>query len=157
MPNILANAGIPVPQEILYSIGEAADLLGISIPTIRLYEQQGLIIPIRKSSRHRRFSTADLNRIRSVRRMINVEKISIEGLKRMLSLIPCWTIRSCPEKVRSACPAFSQHEAPCWMVTNKRWDCKSAECRICPVYTEVADSAALKHTIAIHTLAGDKQ
>ncbi len=155
MAKNITDPGVSAPPGTLYSIGEAADLLGVSIPTIRLYEQQGLIIPLRKASRHRRFAVADLERIRSIRRMINSEKISIEGVKRMLSLIPCWKIKNCPEHARTSCPAFSQHDAPCWMVTNKRWDCKSAECRICPVYADVADSGALKRVIAVHTVGDD--
>ena len=40
----------------LYTIGEAADLMGVSVPTIRMYEREGLIIPLRKASRHRLFA-----------------------------------------------------------------------------------------------------
>ena len=51
----------------LYTIGEAADLTGVSVSTIRTYEREGLIIPLRKASRHRLFATGDLERIRSIR------------------------------------------------------------------------------------------
>ena len=132
-------------------------MLGISIPTIRMYERVGLIIPFRRSSRHRRFSATDLDRIRGIRRMINTEKISIEGVKRLLALIPCWKIRNCPEVARKSCQAFAEHTAPCWMVTGKSWDCKSAECRVCSVYSEFGDCRALKQIIAFHTLATDSQ
>ncbi|MCZ6776906.1 MAG: MerR family DNA-binding transcriptional regulator [Ignavibacteria bacterium] len=67
----------------LYTIGEAADVLGVSVPTIRMYEREGLIIPYRKRSRHRRFSAGGLERIRC-----------------LLALIPCWSIRNCPEDER---------------------------------------------------------
>ena len=139
-------------EETLYSIGEAADVLGISIPTIRLYERLGLIIPLRRPTRHRRFSHADLERIRSLRKMINEEKVSIEGIKHLLALIPCWRIKNCPDGVRQSCFAFTDHTAPCWMQTKKTWDCKSAECRICPVYANVSDSFTLKAAIAQYTL-----
>jgi MerR family transcriptional regulator, heat shock protein HspR len=139
-------------KETLYSIGEAADILGISIPTIRLYEHLGLIIPLRRITRHRRFSHGDLERIRSLRKMINEEKISVEGIKHLLALIPCWRIKNCPDGVRQSCPAFTDHTAPCWMQTKRTWDCKSAECRICPVYANVPDSLSLKATIAQYTL-----
>jgi len=74
----------------LYTIGEASDLLGVSISTIRMYERKGLIIPLRKASRHRIFSESDLERIRSIRRMIDTEKVSIAGIRRVMSLVPCW-------------------------------------------------------------------
>jgi MerR family transcriptional regulator/heat shock protein HspR len=135
----------------LYTIGEAADILGISIPTIRMYEREGLIIPHRRQSKHRRFSQSDLDRIRCVRLMINDEKVSIAGIRKMLSLIPCWTIKNCPPDVRKNCAAFTQHDKPCWMVSGKSWECRSAECRECLVYTEVASCQSLKQTIAAAT------
>lgn len=139
------------PQTTLYTIGEAADLLGISIPTIRMYEREGLIIPYRMRSKHRRFSSADLERIRCIRSMINDEKVSIAGIRRMLSLIPCWKIKNCPPDVRESCAAFIQHEKPCWMISGKSWECRSAECRVCSVYTETSSCNSLKRMIASAT------
>jgi MerR family transcriptional regulator/heat shock protein HspR len=136
----------------LYTIGEAADILGISIPTIRMYEREGLIIPHRKRSKHRRFSQSDMERIRSVRAMINNEKISIAGIRRMLSLIPCWKIKNCPDDKRAQCAAFTQHDKPCWMVSGKSWDCRSEQCRECVVYTDFASCSTLKQTIVDFTL-----
>jgi MerR family transcriptional regulator/heat shock protein HspR len=134
--------------ETLYSIGEAADVLGISVPTIRMYERQGLIIPMRRSSRHRRYTIGDLERIRRVRRLINEEKVSIEGVRRLLALLPCWSIKGCPEDVREACPAFTAHNAPCWIQAKPRWEQRTVECRECPVYVNSADCQKLKQTIS---------
>ena len=136
----------------MYTIGEAADVLGIAIPTIRMYEREGLIIPYRRCSRHRRFSQADLDRIRCIRTMINRDKVSIAGIRHMLSLIPCWTIKNCPPEARERCSAFAQHDKPCWMVSGKSWDCRSAECRDCPVYTEVGSCDAIKKAIISSTV-----
>lgn len=148
---------IPLPrtdEEIrsFYTIGEAADILEVSIPTIRMYEREGLIIPHRKDSRHRRFSMADIERIRCIRRMINQEKVSIAGIRRLLALIPCWKLKKCPEEARNSCSAYLQVDAACWTASKKAWDCKSAECRQCPVYTTMADCHTLKTTIAQLTL-----
>ncbi len=142
----------PLPVATLYTIGEAADILGISIPTIRMYEREGLIIPNRKRSKHRRFSLADIERIRCIRHMINHEKVSIAGIRRLLSLIPCWTIKNCPPDERMKCEAFQRHDTPCWMASRKSWECRSAECRTCIVYTTIASCEALKRTIANCTL-----
>ena len=137
---------------ILYTIGEAADLIGIAIPTIRMYEREGLIIPMRRHSKHRRFSQSDIERIRCIRRMINEEKVSIAGIQRLLSLIPCWRIKNCPAEARAKCVAFVGHELPCWMVTGKSWECKSTECRLCPAYTDFGDCHAVKEVIASYTV-----
>ena len=136
----------------LFTIGEAADMLSVSVPTLRMYEHEGLVIPLRRRSKHRRFSESDIERIRCMRGMINTDKISIAGIKRLLSLIPCWKIKNCPEDVRTSCKAFQQHSAPCWMVSEKTWECKNAECRVCPVYTNVASCSSLKQTIVDFTL-----
>lgn len=140
-------------NEMPLTIGEAADLLGVSIPTLRMYEREGLIIPHRRGSKHRRYSEDDIERLRCMREMISKEKIGIEGIKRLLSLIPCWRIKNCPEEVRVSCFSFKQHSEPCWMVSEKTWECKDAECRLCPVYTNVPDCASLKDTIARLTIA----
>ena len=55
---------------ILYTIGEAADLLGVSVPASRMYEREGLILPLHKASRRRFFSDADVERIRSLRETV---------------------------------------------------------------------------------------
>ncbi len=140
-------------QEQFYTIGEAADILGVSIPTLRLYEREGLIIPFRRNSKHRRFSPVDIERIRCMRGMINKDKVSVEGIKRLLAMIPCWKMKDCPEEVRNACPAFHQHDKPCWMVSGKDWKCKSDECRDCSVYNNITNCSVLKQTIATFTVS----
>ncbi len=128
----------------LYTIGEAADLIGVSVPTIRMYEREGLIIPLRKASRHRLFSEGDLERIRSIRRTINTEKVSIAGIRRLMSLVPCWRMNGCSEEEKAACPRFAAEGSPCWMVSGKTWQSKSDECRNCGVYVRTRDYAELK-------------
>ena len=138
-------------EEQLYPIGDVAAQLGVSVPTIRLYEREGLIISVRKDSGHRLFSSSDIKRLRCIRATINDLKISIEGMKRMLALIPCWRIMNCPEDLRETCPAFSAAEIPCWMVNDKVWECRTADCRQCVVYQR-ADCSTLKQTISHFTL-----
>ena len=139
-----------------FTIGEAADILGVAVSTVRLYEREGLIIPQRRSSKHRRYSDADIERLRCIRRMINGEKISIAGIRRLLSMIPCWKIKNCPNEVRVSCPAFMNSRGPCWTESKKSWECRSAECRVCPVYTRISDCKTLKMTIATFTLGKDE-
>jgi DNA-binding transcriptional MerR regulator len=55
----------------IYSIGEVAAALGISVETIRLYDRLGLVI-ISKSERGRRiFSEVDIERLKCIRTAIN--------------------------------------------------------------------------------------
>ncbi|MEW6511694.1 MAG: MerR family transcriptional regulator [Bacteroidota bacterium] len=141
----------------LYTIGEAADLIGVSVPTIRMYEREGLIIPQRKASRHRLFAEHDLQRIRCIRKTINAEKVSIAGIRRMMALIPCWKMKGCSEEERNQCAAYRDHDAPCWMVTEKSWSCKSTECRTCRVYIETSDCSQLKQILQQYSIPVETQ
>jgi MerR family transcriptional regulator/heat shock protein HspR len=134
------------------AIGEAAEMLGISVPTIRLYEREGLLIAHRNESGHRLFSPEDIERIRCLRSAINEQKISIQGIRRILGMLPCWRIKNCPAEARTACPAFSSHDGPCWTVTGRRWECQGDICRSCAVYLEHADCGSIKQVIAQFTL-----
>ena len=141
-----------------YTIGEAADLLGVSVPTIRMYEQHGLIIPVRGSLRqHRHYTATDIERLRCIRRMITVDKVSIAGMRRLLALIPCWKIKDCLPADREICPAFLEHDAPCWSKTRLPGVCKNGQCRTCPVYADSGDCSTLKRTIAHYTLIPDQK
>jgi MerR family transcriptional regulator/heat shock protein HspR len=137
--------------EPLLTIGEAADLIGVSVQTLRYYEQEGLIIPFHRGSKHRRYSKNDIERVRCMRVMINEDKVSIEGIKRLLSLIPCWSLKGCSLESRHACDAFKMHSTPCWMVTHKSKECRNAECRVCPVYSEITNCRTLKRVITDNT------
>lgn len=55
-----------------YQIGEAARQAGVSLRTIRFYQQKNLITPsIRTSSGMSLYSQSDINRIRLIRRLKN--------------------------------------------------------------------------------------
>jgi len=136
----------------LYTIGEAADLLGISVPTIRMYEREGLIVPLRKSSGHRLYAESDLQRIRCIRHSINVDKVSIAGMRQLMSLVPCWQIKNCPEPERSQCSGFLDHQTPCWCGTKKSAECKNTECRSCSVYVNSADCNQIKQILLEHSI-----
>jgi MerR family transcriptional regulator, heat shock protein HspR len=132
------------PHKVIYSIGEAATILGISVPTLRLYEREGLLLPIRKPSGHRLYTPDDLERVRCIRETITEKKISIAGIRHLLALIPCWKIKKCPDNARDHCPAFLNAETPCWTLKNRPWECTDADCRSCQVYSDLADCTRIK-------------
>jgi MerR family transcriptional regulator/heat shock protein HspR len=138
----------------LYTIGEAADLIGVSVPTIRMYEREGLIVPLRKASRHRLFAEQDLRRIRRLRTSINTDKVSIADLRRMMAQIPCWKIMNCPDVARGQCGAPADAASPCWLASHKSWQCKSDECRECRVYLDSEDAGRIQETLRAY--AGEK-
>jgi len=88
----------------VYSIGVAAQILGVHPRTLRIYEDEGLIKPARKGNR-RFFSPNDITWIGCVRTMIHEEGISIPGIKKLLRYAPCWEITNCPKEVCESCTA----------------------------------------------------
>ena len=133
-------------SEPLYAISTTANLLGISVHTLRMYEKEGLIIPFKKTSKQRLYSDEDIERIRCIRKTINEDKISINGIKTILSLIPCWKITGCNES-GEACFAFSQHNNPCWTLKKNGNYCADKECRECDVYRNYANCGIIKTKI----------
>jgi len=67
-PAIRAGDPSTSPAAREYTIGEATELSGLSEHTLRYYERAGLLEPIRRqsSSRHRRYATVDVARLRTL-------------------------------------------------------------------------------------------
>lgn len=69
----------------VYAISVAAELTGLPIPTLRLYEQFGLVQPARTDGGTRRYSEADLDRIRRVSGLVE-EGITLAATARILAM-----------------------------------------------------------------------
>lgn len=134
-------------DEPLYSISKAAGLLNISVPTLRMYEREGLIIPFKKESNQRLYSWSDLKRVECIRSAINEEKISIQGLKLLYSLIPCWDILNCPLSKRETCRAYELRNDPCWMLSRKGVTCSDKSCRDCEAYKDYSGHGSIQESI----------
>ncbi|GBD86172.1 putative heat shock protein HspR [bacterium BMS3Abin03] len=133
--------------EPVYTISTAARLLGVSVPTLRMYEREGLLIPFKSTGNQRRYSDMDLERIRCIRRAINEDKIGIEGIRRMLALIPCWAVMSCTAEDYINCEAFQSYSKPCWTFNHKINLCSGRDCRQCDVYNSFTDCASIKEKL----------
>lgn len=121
----------------VYTIGTAAELLGVHPRTLRLYEDGGLIRPARKNNR-RFYSANDLQWINCVRYMIHEQGLNQEGLRRLLALIPCWEINGCTAEARAACTAQADRSTPCWDLA-RRTCSESKMCSQCRVYLSARD------------------
>ena len=67
-----------------YLIGEAARQVGVSPSALRLWEREGLVRPARSRGRYRLYTEADLDHLRRVRRMREVERLNAPGIRRVL-------------------------------------------------------------------------
>ena len=68
----------------MHRIGEAARQVGVSPSALRLWERQGLIRPSRTSARYRLYTDADIEHLRSVRRLREVDRLNAPGIRRAL-------------------------------------------------------------------------
>ena len=66
-----------------YLIGEAARRVGVSASALRLWERQGLVRPLRRG-RYRLYSDADLEHLRDIRRLRQVDRLNAPGIRRVL-------------------------------------------------------------------------
>lgn len=66
-----------------YLIGEAARRVGVSASALRLWERQGLVRPTRRG-RYRTYTEADVEHLRHVRRLREIDRLNAPGIRRVL-------------------------------------------------------------------------
>jgi DNA-binding transcriptional MerR regulator len=72
-------------QRAVYIISVAAELAGVHPQTLRIYERKGLVRPYRTSGNTRRYSEADIDRLRRIQRLTQ-EGVNLAGAKRIMAL-----------------------------------------------------------------------
>ncbi|HWD95432.1 MAG TPA: MerR family transcriptional regulator [Acidimicrobiales bacterium] len=73
------------PLHAVYVISVFAELAGVHPQTLRNYERNGLLRPMRTSGGSRRFSDEDLAALRRIQDLTN-EGVNLEGVKRIMAL-----------------------------------------------------------------------
>lgn len=102
--NELAKKGMKSTRP-LYPIRIVSELIGTSEQTLRLYEKHGLIVPSRRNT-HRYYSDNDIQWLLCLRELIHDKKISIEGIKKLLSYAQCCDINKCSSDRRQRCTVY---------------------------------------------------
>jgi MerR family transcriptional regulator, heat shock protein HspR len=69
----------------VYAISIAAELAGVGTQTLRLYEQHGLIAPVRSPGGTRRYSGDDLTRLARIVTLAG-QGVNLAGIARILDL-----------------------------------------------------------------------
>jgi MerR family transcriptional regulator, heat shock protein HspR len=69
----------------VYSIAVAAELSGLGPQTLRLYEQRGLLTPVRSAGGTRRYSDEDLQRLQRITELL-ADGVNIAGIGHILDL-----------------------------------------------------------------------
>ncbi|OBF81308.1 MerR family transcriptional regulator [Mycobacterium sp. 852002-51163_SCH5372311] len=79
-----ASAG-PASDRGVYGISVAAELSGIPVQSLRLYERYGLLTPARSDGGTRRYSADDLARLQRISELVDAG-INLAGIARILDL-----------------------------------------------------------------------
>lgn len=77
----MAGARRPV-----YVISIAASLSGCHPRTLRIYEEEGLLDPVRTDTNIRLYSDEDLERVRAIRYLTQTRGVNLAGVKLLLQL-----------------------------------------------------------------------
>jgi len=67
-------------------ISVAASLAGCHPRTLRIYEEEGLVDPVRTDTNFRLYSDDDLRRVRAIRYLTQVRGVNLAGVKLLLQL-----------------------------------------------------------------------
>jgi DNA-binding transcriptional MerR regulator len=79
------ESGAPAHDHGVYGISVAAELSGVAVQSLRLYERSGLLTPTRSDGGTRRYSADDLARLRRISALVDAG-INLAGIARILDL-----------------------------------------------------------------------
>jgi len=104
-------------------IGAVARHFGVSVDLLRLYEREGLLIPLKSPRGTRYYTQHDYSWIGTILRLVREARLNFAGIRRLLALLPCWEIRQCGFDKRAGCPIIADASKPCW--ANRAACCKA--------------------------------
>lgn len=118
----------------IYTTGTMAKLIGEHPETLRVWERNGLITPLREGT-HRKYSNNDFKRLAFIKHLIDQKGLNIAGVKQIIIMYPCWSRKNCEGgalnngkvPVNSAKPCWKRKETFCLVAADK-----SEWCSLCP-------------------------
>jgi MerR family transcriptional regulator/heat shock protein HspR len=123
-------------------IGEVARHFGVSVDLLRLYEREGLLIPLKSPKGTRYFTQLDYPWIATVLRLVREARLNFAGIRHLLALLPCWEIRACNGGTKASCSLAAGATNPCWV--HKSCCSPDADCYLCEVYRAACKCENLK-------------
>ncbi|MFZ0390051.1 MAG: MerR family transcriptional regulator [Calditrichia bacterium] len=120
--------------EPVFTIGTTARLLSIAVQTLRMYEQEGLVLPHKTPGGHRMYSARDMERLKCIRKLISEDGLNISGIKHLMALVPCWQYKGGLDDDCRNCRAYYETIGPCWNLEEPGAKCRAQDCRSCEVY-----------------------
>lgn len=136
---VAPQPGAKAPKRI--KIGAVARHFGVSVDLLRLYEREGLVIPLKSPKGTRYFTELDYPWIETVLRLVREARLNFAGIRHLLALLPCWEIRGCGESRKQECNIAADASAPCWALQGC---CRPEDCYSCAVYRAASQCKNLR-------------
>jgi len=139
----------PSADQKLHTPREVAQQLNLSVETLRLYEREGLLVPYKLDSGHRRYTRSDIEWIACIQRQIHENKLNFAGIRYILSMLPCHEMKPCCLEDYQTCPAGDRSCRPCWDFDDTPCRVRGENCRTCVVYQQVLNVENLKKILSV--------
>ncbi|MGH2498612.1 MAG: MerR family transcriptional regulator [Candidatus Limnocylindria bacterium] len=98
----------------VYVISIAASLAGCHPRTLRIYEEEGLVDPVRTQTNIRLYSDDDLHRVRCIRYLTQVRGVNLAGVKLLFQL------RGADELMEEIAAALGEELTEEWVAAQRR-------------------------------------
>ena len=85
----------------------------------------------------------ELDKVKCIKQMIQEQGLNFEGIRQLMSLVPCWKLRKCSVKIKERCYFFERRVKPCWSSEEKCSD-PLPDCRECDVYRKLISCDDIK-------------
>src|SRR6185369_17435184 len=99
-------------------IGTVAKHFDISVYLLRLYEREGLLLPVKSNKGTRYFTARDFEWISTLLRLVRESGLNFAGIRHLLALLPCWNLNRCEDSKLESCPTKLRGSTPCWAAEN---------------------------------------
>jgi MerR family transcriptional regulator, heat shock protein HspR len=139
------------PEKI--KIGTVAKHFDISVDLLRLYEREGLLLPMKSIKGTRYFSAADFQWISTLLHMVRESGLNFAGIRHLLALLPCWNLNRCDDSKLGNCPNKLSASTPCW--AGETCCHEERDCYNCAVYRMAPGCANLKVLLTPGRAAAD--
>lgn len=116
----------------MIKIGAVAQRFQVSVDLLRLYEREGLLIPLKSEGGTRYYTEHDYLWIGTLLRLVREARLNLAGIRHLLALVPCSEMKHCGCP-RASCPIIRDARTPCW--ANRKTACGIVpDCYYCEVY-----------------------
>jgi MerR family transcriptional regulator/heat shock protein HspR len=129
-------------------IGTVAQHFNVSVDLLRLYEREGLLIPMKSHRGTRYFTEHDYLWIGTILRLVREARLNFAGIRHLLAMLPCWKIRNCGFESRRNCPVISDASRPCWANRAVCPVVSSQDCYFCQVYRSAPSCESFRALLA---------